>query len=473
MLPNIKLIKTKSLELITKLPNAINLPLMLINTNPNIIYGKKYQLYKSFLFEHRAHYNQGQSLIGSVNRSLSEVPYYKRLYKNLQIYSIEEFKNKIQFIDKDIILENYDEFISQRINKNDYDSGTTGGTSGKPLRLIAPRDRYIVEIATMHSLWKNAGYNFHVRGVIRNHRINGKDYIINPITREIIFDGFRLEEEYFETIYRLLKKWHVSFIHCYPSTAYEFSLFLLQKKYDISFIRAFLSGSENIFDYQRDLIEVQLGVRFYNWYGHSEKLVLAGYCEKTNNYHIEPTYGYFELINENGKTINNPGETGEIVGTSFHNPGMPLIRYRTGDYAEYIGDYCPACNRHVPIIGNIKGRWNGDRIYNSDGSFITTTALNLHSDLYNAINGLQYIQKSKGELEVLVIKSNHYNEDHEKTLYNHFKSKLKSDIKIKLHYVNKLKKMPNGKCLHLISSIGADDKSIINSESKEHLQCNN
>jgi len=294
--------------------------------------------------------------------------------------------------------------------------------------------------------------------------------MVNPVTREVIFDGFSLDDSYFMTIYRVLKHLRIKFVHCYPSTAYEFAAFLLRNRLDASFISAFLSGSENIFDYQIELIQNQLGIRFYNWYGHSEKLVLAGYCEMTNDYHVEPEYGYFELIDENGKVIRKPGDIGEIVGTSFHNPGMPFIRYRTDDFAEYVGDYCTACGRSTYIIRNVRGRWSGDRIYHADGTFVTTTALNLHSDLYSIINGIQFVQHEAGRVEVHIVKSNNYVKQHEKEFYAHFRSKLKEGTDIIIRYVDRLQRMPNGKFLHLISSVRPSGDLIsmnLNARSKE------
>ena len=262
-----------------------------------------------------------------------------------------------------------------------------------------------------------------------------------------------MNSDYFARIYETITKHSIRFIHCYPSTAYEFCTFLLENRLDTSGISAFLSGSENIFDYQRELIQGRLGIRFYNWYGHSEKLVLAGYCAGSDLYHAEPTYGYFELVDETNRVIREPGGVGEIVGTSFHNPGMPFIRYRTGDFAEYAGDYCPACKRHVPLIRNIQGRWSGDRIYNADGSFVTTTALNLHNDLYQIINGMQYLQEKKGELTVLIVKSPGYTERHEQSLISHFRGKLAQNTRVEIRYVDRLIRKPNGKFVHIISSI--------------------
>ncbi|MBV5330238.1 MAG: phenylacetate--CoA ligase family protein [Chlorobium sp.] len=447
-------IKTKILNTISLLPNSINHCLLALNKDPVRVYGNRYGAYSVFLRDSELQYDPLPKLFESVNDAIGRVPYYRQRYGERKISSLAEFEERIGFIDKETILANYQEFMADGIDLSSYDHGTTGGTSGKPLQLIAPRDRYVVEMATMHSLWGRASYRFDVRGVIRNKRLNdGQVYRINPITREVIFDGFRLNNNYFSQIYETITKHSIRFIHCYPSTAYEFSTFMLEKQLDTSGITAFLSGSENIFDYQRELIQGRLGIRFYNWYGHSEKLVLAGYCAGSDNYHVEPTYGYFELVDETGKVVREPGAMGEIVGTSFHNPGMPFIRYRTGDFAEYVGDYCPFCGRHLPLIRNIRGRWSGDRIYNADGTFVTTTALNLHNDLYQVINGMQYLQERKGELSVLIVKSPVYNEAHEKALYAHFQGKLNADTSVSIRYVDRLLRKPNGKFVHIISTV--------------------
>jgi len=180
---------------------------------------------------------------------------------------------------------------------------------------------------------------------------------------------------------------------------------------------------------------------------------LGGYCKDTQVYHLENTYGFAELIDENNQIISEVGKRGELVGTTLKNPGMPLIRYRTDDFAEYIGNYCPHCKRNVLLVKNIVGRWSGERIYNKDGSFVTTTALNLHSDLYKKINGIQYIQNKKGILKILIIKTAEYSAEDEKTLKEHFLKTLNKDIILIIEYVDHLIKQNNGKFLHLISKV--------------------
>jgi phenylacetate-CoA ligase len=447
-------VKDLILKTLLRLPNSFNTRIIKFNRSPKLIFGKRYGSYCGFLKANRGQFDNRSLLLSSVNRAISEVPYYRQRYGGKMIDSVEKFCDRIEPIDKETVLNHFDDFINPEIDTSKYDYGTTGGTSGKPLRLIAPKDRYVVELATMHSLWANTGYDFQPRAVIRNHRLpEDQTYRVNPVTKEFVFDGFRLSDSYFEKIYVACRRNNIQFVHCYPSAAYEFCCFLQRQELDKSFIRAFLCGSENIFDYQLDLIQGRLGIRLYSFYGHSEKLILAGYCQNTNLYHVEPTYGYFELVDENNLPIRERGKVGEMVGTGFHNPGMVLIRYRTGDFAEYAGDYCPSCKRHVTLLNKIRGRWNGDKLFNADGTYLTTTALNLHSDLYSVINGIQYIQEKKGEIRILIIKAPQYEKRHEKALYRHFGEKFKPETEIQFEYVERLRKLPNGKFVHIISTV--------------------
>ncbi len=218
--------KTWLAKTLTHLPMRVNLGLLALNRNPGLVYGSEYTRYQHFLRKHYRSYDNVPLLLKTVNQTIREIEYYRKLYDGKEIKSLSEFESKIMFVDKDEILANYESFICPNIARNDYEIGTTGGTSGKPLKFVAPKKRYVVEVATMHSLWGRAGYGFAIRAVIRNHRLeNGRDFLINPLTREVIFDGFRLTEEYFSIIYSTIRRLGVRFIHCYPSIGYEFATF--------------------------------------------------------------------------------------------------------------------------------------------------------------------------------------------------------------------------------------------------------
>jgi phenylacetate-CoA ligase len=422
--------------------------------NINIFYpsvlGIGYLKYKKKRIQNNFNsFDSSSEVIRIVNEAIEKVPYYNKIYHK-PIRNFPEFLEKISFIDKDIVMNNWEDFHNNDLNNSKVIFGTTGGTSGKQLKLILPKKRYIFELATMHTIWANVGWRGQTRGVLRNHHLeDSQTFKTNFIKNEIIFDGFRNDKIYYYEIYNLMKEHSIHYIHAYPSSAYQFSLFLKNENLDASFIKAFLCGSEGVMPEQKFLIENQLGIKMYSWYGHSEKLVLGGHCSKSDNFHIEPTYGYFELIDNNGDAISEPGKVGEIVGTTLHNPYMPLIRYRTGDFAEYVGDFCPHCKRYLPLIKNIQGRWDYNKIYFKDMSYTTITALNLHNSLYTHIEGLQYVQKDYGKLVIYIKKTPSYDNFIENQFKQHFDKSFGNNCDYIIEYVEQLYKESNGKFLLL------------------------
>src|SRR5690606_23017379 len=111
--------------------------------------------------------------------------------------------------------------------------------------------------------WERVGYKNQIRAVIKNHKLD-TDFKIDPIRRQVIFDGFRMTDDYFIFVYNSLKKFKIQYIQCYPSSGYEFCKFMDKKKLDTSFIKALLCSSENVLDYQRDFIEKKLGILLFS-----------------------------------------------------------------------------------------------------------------------------------------------------------------------------------------------------------------
>jgi phenylacetate-CoA ligase len=387
-------------------------------------------------------------LVSLLRHALDTVPFYRDRYGSMSLRSARDL-DRFGFIDRQTVVDEFDRFRSEGLNPTRYDLGTTGGTSGAPLRLLQPKNRYITEWGTMFALWGRAGYRGEIRGVLRNHRLFGADLRSRPLTRELLFDNFRLNDSYLGFIYETMERRRIAFLHAYPSAAYRYLAFVEREKLPLRHLRVVLSGSENIYPQYRQLLVERLGLRFFNWYGHGEKLVLGGYCPGSDLYHIEPLYGWFELLDESGNAVVKEGETGEIVGTTLHNFGMPLIRYRTGDYAVYAGDHCPHCKRRVPLIRDIRGRWSGERVYCHDGSFVTTTALNLHDEVLARLRGLQYEQERPGQLRVSVIPGPGFTGETVARLRDFYADRLGAGSEVSVETVSELKRKENGKFLLL------------------------
>jgi phenylacetate-coenzyme A ligase PaaK-like adenylate-forming protein len=67
-------------------------------------------------------------------------------------------------------------------------------------------------------------------------------------------------------------------------------------------------------------------------------------CSAGGGLHIRDDDLYFEIIDPRSGDAVPPGQEGELVFTTLARRGMPLIRYRTGDFAGFVPDPC-SCGR--------------------------------------------------------------------------------------------------------------------------------
>ena len=423
--------------------------LLKLNRFPRLLFGRSYYTRKEQIGKDFGH---EQALITVVNHAIEKVPYYQKRYNSIS--NFHDFENNLGFIDKTEVLNNFNDFIALDTEMKSFVSGTTGGTSGKPMQLIIPKDRYNFELPTVHSYWNEYGWNFDLRGVIRNHKLpKNKDFLLNPLTKEIFFDAFRINEDYVEQIYQILKKNNVQYLQAYPSAAFLFCSICKQQELDLSFLKAIFTSSEAVLDFQKKMIVDELGIPLFNLYGHSEKLIIAGYCQQSDNMHFEPSYGYAELIDKNNEQVSTPGDVGELVGTTFHNFGMPLLRFKTGDWAEYVGHSCEACGKKGLTVRNIEGHHTKNIIYKSDDTYTSSTALNLHGEIFKKIDGMQYVQTRKGQLEVRIIKNELFKDKDYAEFVQHYTSAMGETNDVKITCVEELESLPNGKFPLLISKI--------------------
>lgn len=432
-----------------KWPTWLNNILLHCNFFKGAVYGRGYaQMEKEIV-----NIDPEKKLLEMVNYAIRHVKYYRDHYGNLSINSIKEFEEKIGFIDKDEVMAHWSDFLVDNIDWSKCVTGTTGGTGGKPLKLVLPKNRYIHSLAFWHKQLKWFGWNYDARAVIRNHKLDAnRKYIINPITKEFIFDAFRMSPQYAKEVWRVMYRNKIKFLHAYPSAAFQFLKFCYKQDLNLNFLKVCILTSEGITPEQHQFIQGTLGLKICASYGHSEKLIQAISAPDRDSLIVEEGYGYCEIIDKEGHVIREEGANGELVGTTFFNRYMPLIRYRTGDYAEYIR---PKDNRYAPCreLKEVKGRWDKNIIFKGDGSTTSITALNMHSDLYEKIDGLQFIQKKKGELIVLIIKGENFDEETARDFSLFYQKVLGETTKIRIQYVEKLIFQPNGKFLPLISYV--------------------
>ena len=106
-------------------------------------------------------------------------------------------------------------------------------------------------------------------------------------------------------------------------------------------------------------LEQSWGCRVFGHYGMTEMGLGGGVeCEALEGYHLREADLYFEIINPvTGAPVPEGGE-GEVVFTTLTRGGMPLIRYRTGDWSRFIPEPCP-CGSLLKRMARVRGRVTG------------------------------------------------------------------------------------------------------------------
>ena len=391
------------------------------------------------------------------------VPYYKDIltHVKLPIPSIEYFKEQIPFTTKEQIRKDHKSFLNESLDQNEIIVKSTGGTTGEPLNFYIQKGvNRTKEFVHMNDQWARIGYKHNdLRMVFRSTLIDNKKtgdrYWFDPIKNRLFVSSFHLSDEDVQLYIHLLNKYKPKYLHVYPSVLTLICNTVLHKQIKVEhFPKGILCGSENTFPHQIELFKKVFKAEVFRWYGLGEEASLAGSCEYSYHYHPYISYSYTELVDKTGTDITKQGDVGEIVGTPFFNYAMPILRYKTEDYAVYEGENCSQCGRSGPILKEIHGR-EQEHIYDrkgvkySLGPFI----FGIHEEFWSNFSGIQFIQKRKGEIFVKSQSENLDAEQQVQFLKNRLFSKFKDNFEIEILPDTEFEKTKTGKHKYLISHL--------------------
>jgi phenylacetate-CoA ligase len=431
-------------------------------------YGKIYNYYHSLLKQspywddHRKEEYVIACLKKTLINAFENTIFYNRRFTEAKFdpyrFSYTEELQRLPYTEKSIFRQYKNEIINHKIPANDLLYVTTGGTSGIPVEVyyVKGKERSR-EFVFMTDQWKRAGYRMNdriarLRGTVIDPRGNNIFFKYEPVKNRLYLSSYDLYEENLPVYIEKLKKFQPHFIHTYPSAVIILAKYITENKIQFDGLKAVLCSSEQFYSGQRELIEKAFNTRVYSWYGHTEGTTMAGECEINTDFHLYFEFGYTELIDEDGNIIKEPGVQGEIVGTSFEMTGFPVVRYRTGDFAEYSEGKCK-CGRNYTLIRNVRGRWQQEQIITKNNSKISLTALNMHSNIFDHVIQYQFYQKEKGKVTLRIIKDEKYTDKDEKHILKSFGEKFKNHVDLNLEYVRSIPRTSRGKHKFLIQEI--------------------
>ena len=330
----------------------------------------------------------------------------------------------------------------------------TGGTKGVPLKLVRSLDGIVFEQASIDRMVHGLGLD--PRGV-RTAILRG-DNLLDPRTllspdgvranggRARIFCAHAVSVENAERIIDALERFAPQLVVAYPSALEALCRLLVERGRKLS-IPAVIVSSEVFKAEAWELAREALGCRIADYYGQSERVAFA-YAFSPREYRFLPGYSYVEFVRQDSALApeGSPDRIYEIVGTSFWNRLMPLVRYRTGDLVRLPASWGERELEELALgmrsFRGVLGR-NQEVIVCPAGVRLTGLESMPH-DVAHVLR-IQVIQETLAKARIRVVPAPGFDAEDAARLLANARTKVPSDVDFSIEVAHWLERTPRGK----------------------------
>jgi len=400
-----------------------------------------------------------------IRHAYRNVPYYRGIFheRGMRPDDIREISDlrHLPFLTKEIIRQRPHGFMSENYPTSRLRYKTTGGSTGEPLGFYQDgAESDAKELAFTMSLLNRVGFRMGDRSVILRGNVvkpakAGEFWEYDPVNRNMILSSYHMNDNTLPMYVEKIREFRPDFIQAYPSAVTILARFMRSADIEaFAGLRAILCSSENLYPWQRSFLSDVMQCRVCSFYGNTEQTVLAGECEKSSHYHIQPEYGIMELVGEDGSPASEDSGRGEIVATGFVNYASPFIRYRTGDIAIRSNGEC-SCNRKYSLIKRIEGRVQ-EYIIAADGSEIPfgPVIFGIHEPDWAKVKQIQFLQEEPGKLRLLVVRDTAFPKGEVETyVLGLFRARLGDKCTMIVQFVDSIKSTERSKHTFLVQKL--------------------
>lgn len=386
----------------------------------------------------------------------AKAPYYAARFHAdpSKFESLEQLAAYPLLTKQDLILHR-EQMVNPEFNAKQRLYITTGGSSGVPVGFYLHKGiSRPKEQAYLEAQWSRRGYRVGdrvavIRGGVTSSKAGGPISYYDATRNWLILSSYHLTPERLPEYVAALNRFRPQHLHAYPSAALMLARGLEQTGLKLDFkLTSLLCGSEKLASESQQYLEHFFEAPVFHWYGHSERVVLAAQGRTSNHLHFWPTYGFVEF--------GAPDAEGnrEIIGTSFHNHVMPLIRYRTGDYCSPTFQSRDSGNEYPawPTVEAVVGR-DYEYLVSATGRRISLTAINMHDHIFDGLLAVQFFQEREGEVECRFQPGPQWQSSQEEAMHAGLLKKLGDDFTLTLRQVPEVEKTSAGKHKWLVSKL--------------------
>lgn len=279
-------------------------------------------------------------------------------------------------------------------------------------------------------------------------------WMYEPIKRQLILSSDHLEARYMPRYAEALARHRPAFIEAFPSALYPLARWLsLNPLPELTeAVRGVMLYSENVYGFQMRMFRQVFRCPVLKQYGHSERVLMAASMPDDERYFFWPQYGWYELLDADGRPITRPGVLGYVVGTSFDNKVMPFVRYRTGDLA-LLGDRGHAALPGYPACERIEGRLQEFLVCRDHRLISITTMGTAHFPELSEIEAIQYEQDRPGEVTLKIATASAPSAEMHKRIAAAIREKTGGGCEARVVRVERIERTTRGKLRMLIQHL--------------------
>jgi len=391
------------------------------------------------------------------------VPYYRECFAQrgfdpAKIESIDDLR-KLPVLTRDTLKHRLNDLVSRTPRRERLAEGHTSGTTGSPITLFYDSDMVAMNYAVMDRQYRWAGVRLERGGdrvaVVRGNVIVPLQQKQPPFWRynrdlnQMILSSFHLSPQNLDAYLGALRGFAPAVVDGYPSSLYVLARLLLARGERLP-VNAAITSSETLYDFQREAIESAFQCRVFDYYAAAERVIFSVECDHHRGHHLCEEYGVTEVLDDDDQPVPAGGE-GYLVGTTLHNCGMPLIRYRTTDRGAFKRDVC-SCGRVLQLTDDVTTKAE-DLLRLKDGRLIPPSVLTHPFKPLDSIEGSQIVQTDLDRLLIRIVPGGAFGDAERGHLLRELRARLGDDMQIDIECVAELPRTSRGKFKWVVSQV--------------------
>ena len=392
---------------------------------------------------------QNTQFIDFVNYAKTNSIYYKETYKDINVANFKgvlDIQN-LPILNKENLRTQTDKVYT--IKSSDGIVSKTGGTTGKPLKVLFTKDDTNKRYAYLDNFRNNYGYSlgkktawFSGKKLLTNKDINkNRFWKYDYLNKVRYYSTFHINEAYLKYYLTDLINYKPEFFVGFPSTLLEIANYGIRNniEFPANTVKAIFPTAETVTTETALALSKYFKTTVLDQYASSEGAPFIFQCKK-GNYHLDIRTGVFEILDNNDVEA----EEGRLVVTSFTTHGTPLIRYDIGDSVKKSNTSICDCGNHNPIIKKILGREN-DYVYSQETGKINLGNVSNTLKGVSGIRRFQVVQEVVDEITIFIEKDDTFNSKNETLFIKNWRDRLGTAMKINLNYVDLIPTEKSGK----------------------------